>query len=319
MKAIVVGGLGFIGHWVVRKLEDRGIECAIIDCKETYETQNQLWMMRVFESRERQIQSPIHDIDVLDGAKVKEFLIDYNPTHIIYLAGPPNQSAVDTDINRASRVMIEGLNNFLRLRTTQRFVYISSSMVYGNFVDPVSETVTTAPINSYGLLKLAAENLVRSVGIPYTIIRPSSVYGPRDADDRVIARWLEASKNGFPLSVNGEDEQLDFTWVGDLAWGIVESMLSENAINETFNLTRGGAVRLKVVAELIKKITKSDSEIIVRDLSKDHPSRTTLIIDHAESAFGYNPPTDVETGIKLYWLWLRQYEESLYDSLQQSR
>lgn len=314
MKVLVVGGLGFIGHWVVRKLEDREIECAIIDCKETYETQNQLWMMRVFESRERQIKSPVHNIDVLDNEAVKAFLLDYQPTHIIYLAGPPNQASVATDITRASRVMIEGLNNFLRLRTTQRFVYISSSMIYGNFSEPVSEEAETNPVNAYGVLKLAAENLVKSVNIPYTIIRPSAVYGPRDADDRVIAKWLKSAEQGLPIIVRGENEKCDFTWVGDLAWGIVEATINEKAINQTFNLTRGGAVKLKTVAEIVSKITKSESEIIINDLSKDHPSRTTLLINKAEKAFEYDPPTDVETGVKLYWLWLKQYEDSLQQS-----
>jgi nucleoside-diphosphate-sugar epimerase len=314
MKVLVVGGLGFIGHWVVRKLEDRGIDCAVIDCKETYETQNQMWMMRVFDSRERQIKSPIHNIDVLDNDAVKTFLLEYQPTHIIYLASPPNQSAVASNLTRASRVMIEGLNNFLRLRTTQRFVYISSSMVYGNFSEPINEDGETNPVNAYGILKLAAENLVRSVNIPYTIIRPSAVYGPRDADDRVIARWLKSSQQGLPLIVNGENEKCDFTWVGDLAWGIVEATVNENGINQTFNLTRGGAVKLTTVAKIISEITNSDSEIIINDLSKDHPSRTTLKIDKAEKELNYNPPTDVETGIKLYWLWLKQYEDSLQQS-----
>jgi nucleoside-diphosphate-sugar epimerase len=311
MKVLVVGGLGFIGHWVVRKLEDRGIDCAVLDCKETYETQNQMWMMRVFESRERQITSPIHNIDVLDNDAVKSFLIEYQPTHIIYLAGPPNQAAVATDITRASRVMIEGLNNFLRLRTTQRFVYISSSMVYGNFSEPVAEDDETNPVNFYGVLKLAAENLVKSVNIPYTIIRPSAVYGPRDADDRVIARWLKSSQEGLPIIVNGEKEKCDFTWVGDLAWGIVEATVNEKAINQTFNLTRGGAVGLNLVADMIKMMTKSKSDIVINNLYQDHLSRTTLNIEHAKRLLDYNPTTDVETGIKLYLLWLKQYEDSV--------
>lgn len=314
MKVLVVGGLGFIGHWVVRKLEDRGIDCVVIDCKETYETQNQLWMMRVFESRERQITSSVHNIDVLDNNAVKTFLVEYNPTHIIYLAGPPNQAAVATDITRASRVMIEGLNNFLRLRTTQRFVYISSSMVYGNFSEPVAEDDETNPVNFYGVLKLAAENLVKSVNIPYTIIRPSAVYGPRDADDRVIARWLKSSQEGLPIIVNGEKEKCDFTWVGDLAWGIVEATVNEKAINQTFNLTRGGAVDLNLVADMIKMMTKSKSDIVVNESLVTMPKRTTLNIDHAKRLLDYNPATDVETGIKLYWLWLKQYEDSLQQS-----
>lgn len=315
MKVLIVGGLGFIGHWVVRKLEDRDIECQVVDCEKVYSTQNSEWMKRVFDSRARQIKSPVHDFDILDGDKVKHLLVTYQPTHIIFLASPPNQSAVETDITQASRVMIEGLNNFLRYRSTQRFTFVSSSMVYGDFSEPVTEESPTNPINSYGILKLAGENLVRSVNIPYTIIRPSAVYGPRDSDDRVIARWLQNATQDLPLVVHGENERCDFTWVGDLAWGIVEATLSEKGKNETFNLTRGGAVSLSLASEIVSKITKSESAIVIKEKTS-LPSRDTLDITKASELLNFNPSTDIETGIKLYYLWLKQYDSE--NSIQQS-
>jgi len=308
MKALVVGGLGFIGHWVVRKLEDRGIDCRVVDCEKIYSNQNANWMRSVYESRARQITSPVYEDDILDREKVKKILLEYQPDIIIWSAGIPNQASTELNLNNATKNSVEALNNFLRYRSTKRFVFLSSSMVYGNFTEPVKETDPVNPVNEYGLLKLAGESLVKSTDIPYTIIRPSAVYGPRDSDTRVIYRWLANANNGLPIVVQGENEKCDFTWIGDLAWGIVEAALSPNAENKTYNLTRGSAVSLPIVAEEIKKITQSESEIIITEKSDKVPSRSTLLIDNAKKDFGFDPKTDIITGIKMYQLWLQQYE-----------
>ena len=145
--------------------------------------------------------------------------------------------------------MIEGLLNLLEFsiqNKVKRFVYISSSMVYGNFkntyFEGVDETHECNPIGQYGIMKLAGEWLVkdysRRTGLIYTILRPSAVYGPLDVEDRVVSKFLLSAMRGETIQVNGPKEELDFTFVTDVAEGIVSAALSDNTNNMTYNITK---------------------------------------------------------------------------------
>ena len=128
--------------------------------------------------------------------------------------------------------MSEGLLNLLEASVKyqcQRFLYASSSMVYGDFKDYVKEDAVCRPQGQYGIMKLAGEWLVRDYqrkGIDHTIFRPSAVYGPLDVEDRVISKFLLTDMRGGVLKVNGLHETLDFTYVDDAANGMVQALLS---------------------------------------------------------------------------------------------
>jgi nucleoside-diphosphate-sugar epimerase len=99
--------------------------------------------------------------------------------------------------------MMEGLLNLLesaKKHHVKRFVYISSSMVYGNFDNNVVESAVCNPEGQYGIMKLAGEWLVkdyaRRTGMEVVIIRPSAVYGPLDVEDRVVAKFMLTAMRG---------------------------------------------------------------------------------------------------------------------------
>jgi UDP-glucose 4-epimerase len=232
------------------------------------------------------------------------------PEIVIHMASFPRQKVVNNNPAMGSRVMSEGLLNLLEASTkyeVRKFIYISSSMVYGDFTDDATEDAVCKPQGQYGIMKLAGEWLVkdyaRKDNMVYTIIRPSAVYGPLDVEDRVIAKFMLAAMRGEVLKVNGANETLDFTYVDDAADGIVAAALSDNTDNETYNITKSHSRSLLGAANLAVSIAGKGT-IEVRDKDIDFPSRGALNIDAARRDFGYDPKVDVEEGFQKYYEWL---------------
>src|SRR5262249_31785189 len=130
---------------------------------------------------------------------------------------------------------------------TKRFVFLSSSMVYGNFMsESVDEEHPLNPIGIYGALKLSGEKIViayqQVFGLPYTIIRPSALYGARCVSRRVGQVYIETALAGGTLRIDGDGaERIDFAYIDDLVAGISGAIESPEAENQIFNLTYGSS------------------------------------------------------------------------------
>lgn len=311
MKILVTGGLGLIGHHVVNKLEQLGHSVVITDTRTNYGIIPQDEIDYLMTERLKKITTDrIYRIDITDRGGI-DFLFETHKFDIvIHMASFPRQKVVNANPAWGSRVMSEGLLNLLEASKdydVRKFVYISSSMVYGDFTDDVTEDAVCKPQGQYGIMKLAGEWLVRDYsrrnGLVGTIIRPSAVYGPLDVEDRVIAKFMLTAMRGGTLNVNGAGETLDFTFVEDAADGIVAAALSNNADNKTYNITKSHSRTLLDAANLAVKYAGKGT-INVRDKDADFPSRGALNIDAARKDFGYDPKVDVEEGFEKYYEWL---------------
>ena len=313
MKTILVtGGLGLIGHNVVCYLEQQGHAVIITDTRTTYGIIPRDQIDYLMAERLKKIRTNnLHGVDVEDASGVDWLMRQYQPDTVIHMASFPRQKVVNANPARGSRTMSEGLLNLLESSSkhkVQRFVYISSSMVYGDFADDVREEADCRPQGQYGIMKLAGEWLVRdytrSRGLAHTIIRPSAVYGPLDVEDRVISRFMITALRGGILKVNGAKETLDFTYVDDAARGISAAALAPDAANRTYNITKSHSHSLLDAAQLAIRIA-GQGTIEVRDRDKDFPSRGALNIDAARRDFGFDPRVDVEQGFQAYHDWLK--------------
>jgi UDP-glucose 4-epimerase len=311
MNILVTGGLGLIGHNVVAKLEQLGHHITIVDNKTNYGIIPTEEIQYLITERSRKIiTNDVFTTDIVDYYELDEIFNDHTPELIIHLASFPRQKVVNHNPQWGSRTMSEGLLNLLELAKkykTRKFVYISSSMVYGDFTDDVSEDFICKPQGQYGILKLAGEWLVRDYSrlcdLEHTIIRPSAVYGPLDVEDRVISKFILTALRGQTLKVNGANETLDFTYVDDAANGIVAAALSSNTKNKTYNITKSHSRTLQYAAELAVSIVGKGT-IEIKDKDKDFPSRGALNITAAKNDFGFDPQIDVEEGFKLYYDWI---------------
>jgi nucleoside-diphosphate-sugar epimerase len=315
MKILVTGGLGLIGHHVVNKLEQLGHSVVITDTRTNYGIIPEDEIDYLMSERIKKITTDrIYRIDITDSGGI-DFLFDtHNFDIVIHMASFPRQKVVNANPAWGSRVMSEGLLNLLEAsknHDVRKFVYISSSMVYGDFTDDVKEDAICNPQGQYGIMKLAGEWLVKDYSrrnnLMHTIIRPSAVYGPLDVEDRVIAKFMLTAMRGGTLNVNGANETLDFTYVEDAAEGIVAASLSSNTHDKTYNITKSHSRSLLDAAQLAVKIA-GNGTINVRDKDADFPSRGALNVDAARRDFGYNPKVDVEEGFEKYYDWLSTSE-----------
>ena len=311
MNILVTGGAGFIGHNVVRMLEEQGHQCFIVDNTTNYGFVPLDEVEYLFGQRTRKIKSNVHRVDIRDSKKLNDMFITFHPEMVIHLASFPRQKVVSGNPAWGSEVMATGLINLLeasKINHVKKFVYISSSMVYGDFTDDVREDAICNPQGQYGIMKLMGEWLVKDYNrrgcFDYTIIRPSAVYGELDVEDRVVSKFMLAAMRDQTLKVNGAGETLDFTYVEDAARGITQAALSDNANNKTYNITKSHSYSLLDAANLAVKIA-GRGRIEVRDKDADFPSRGALNIDAARRDFGFSPQVDVEEGFRRYHSWFK--------------
>ena len=314
MKVLVTGGAGFIGHNVVRILEQQGHECIVIDTCTDYGFIPEEELNYLITNRLNRIKSKVRLIDIREGQFVDTIFKTYEPDVVIHMASFPRQKVVEQNPLLASDVMSNGLINLLeksKRYKVKKFVYISSSMVYGDFDTDVLEAHPCRPQGQYGIMKLMGEKLVedyhRQGAFDYTIIRPSAVYGEWDVEDRVVSKFMTTAMRGETLKVKGADEVLDFTYVEDTAQGIVLAATQDIANGKVYNITRSDERQytLKDAAELAIRIAgKGTLEIQDRDLS--FPKRGRLSIMLAQRDLGYSPQVGVEEGFQRYYDWYSQ-------------
>jgi len=297
MKYLVTGGLGFIGSKIIEKLSNDGHSVICVDNKDTYDilTEGQLdklitWRTRNWDNKKVSvIIGDILDRDVCLRA------FKSRPDIVIHLATYPRAKIVDENPILGIPKVIGTTTNLLWHASnfeTKKFVYISSSMVYGDFVDGTKEESNTKPQNIYGEAKLTGERLTKLFakrdGLNYNIVRPSGVYGPGDLPDRVVSKFFQKAMNNETIELHNGENKVDFTYRQDAAYGIIKAASSEVA-NTSFNITAGNASSLRTLAETIIDITGSKSELQDIGMHKLYPLRGTLDIGRAKDLLAYQP------------------------------
>ncbi len=315
MKYLITGGLGFIGSKIIEKLTNEGHSVICVDNKDTYEIISKEDLEKLIKWRTRNwVTKLVHmiDGDILDRMVcLKAFT--HKPHTVIHLATYPRAKIVDQDpINGIPKVIGTTTNLLWHASKfeTKKFVYISSSMVYGDFVDGTREDSNTKPQNIYGEAKLTGERLTKLFanrdGLNYIIVRPSGVYGPGDLPDRVVSKFFAKAMKNETITLHNGANKVDFTYRQDAAHGIILAANSEVA-NTSFNITAGNATSLRTLAETIIDITGSKSEIKDIGMQKLYPLRGTLNIGRANDLLGYKPTFTLRQGLESYYDWIRQH------------
>ena len=312
MKILVTGGKGFIGSKIVEMLS-QDHKVTVVDNHDTYGIMTKQELDKLYQWRTRNWKSGNVSMipgDVLDRLVcLKAF--SHNPDIVIHLATYPRAKIVDKDPILGIPKVINTTTNLLwhsEKWNVKKFVYVSSSMVYGDFIDGMKEDGKTKPKNIYGEAKLTGERLVKLFanrdGLNYNIIRPSGVYGPGDMPDRVVSKFFEKAMNNKAITLHNGENKVDFTYRKDAARGIVLAALSPVA-NVSFNITAGKATSLRTLAEKIIALTGSESDIEDTGNHVLYPMRGTLDISRAKDLIGYEPEFTLDEGLNSYYNWLR--------------
>lgn len=321
----LTGGLGFIGYHLARHLLTDKNKVVIYDLQKHYiPVKDSSWPyysgFRINDLQKVCIENGAElDIitgDCLDRKLLQESLEQHKPDIIVHLAalsiaGICSDNPTEARLNIFDNTMV--ILDILKevSFSFERFVYISSSMVYGNFlrdnageIIPAKEDQPCNPIDIYGAMKLSCEYLVKAYNyrfrIPYTIIRPSAVYGYTDCNRRVTEIFLTNALHGKELLLDNKGtHQLDFTYVDDLVKGLLLAMESKLSLSETFNLSGGKGWSINELAETICRLVPGTSIKRV-DAVPFRPNRGAQNILKANKVFGYKPEYDLEKGMKAY-------------------
>ena len=316
MRFLITGGAGFIGHNVVRILKQQGHDCFVLDSVTNYGFVPQDELDYLYSQRQARMSAVVHHLDIRKQEQTDNFFrnFSFSADCVIHLASFPRQKVVSQNPVWGSDVMSTGLINLLELTKKYqipKFVYISSSMVYGDFDNDVTEDSVCNPIGQYGIMKYMGEKLVedytRRGCFDHVIIRPSAVYGELDVEDRVVSKFMLGAMRGETIRVKGANEVLDFTYVEDAAQGIALAATNPAANNKIFNITRSDTrlYTLLDAASLAIKIA-GQGGVVCEDKDQDFPSRGRLSISQAQEILGYQPTVGVEEGFRRYHEWFKQ-------------
>lgn len=326
-KVALIGGAGFIGHNLALELKKQGAEVSIVDGLAVnnllYLNQSNVDMpnKEVYTSfiNERldllkKNDIPLYVEDARDYIKLSKTLTEISPDVVVLLAAVShaNRSNKDpyTTFDHSFRTLENALD-WSRGQNVNHFIYFSSSMVYGNFDGAaVTEESPCNPIGIYGALKYGGEKLVIAYNqvfdLPYTIIRPSALYGERCVSRRVGQIFIENALGGKEITIQGDgSDQLDFTYIQDLVGGVVNVIENKNSKNEIFNLTYGSSRSLKEMGEILRE---EFDNVVIKQKERDRlmPERGTLSVDKAKSLIGYNPSNPLDIGFKKYIQWYKE-------------
>jgi nucleoside-diphosphate-sugar epimerase len=325
-KIVLIGGAGFIGYNMALSLTRDGAEVHVIDGLQVNNllhfstagagSENGDLYLKFINERLYQLRKAnvaMYVQDVRDYHSTSMILSRIKPHIVVHLAAVAHAGRSNKDPYSTFDHSLRTLENTLDYSRTQemeRFIYFSSSMVYGNFLVPeVDEEQPLNPMGIYGALKVGGEKMVQAYhqvfGLPYTIVRPSALYGPGCVSRRVGQVFIESALQGNPLRVDGDgNERLDFTYIDDLIQGVKLTMVKPEARNQTFNITYGQS---RTIAELVEVIRKAFPNVSLQRVERDNlmPFRGTLSIKKAQTLLGYRPENPIEIGFPKYIQWYK--------------
>jgi len=304
---VVLGGAGFIGSHLARALAEKGDEVCIVDNFSGSPDCPELIQSAALRYRRNLISDlKVFRADAADTLELTNVFESFRPTHVVNLVAlsraPLNDELIGTAV-RLSSTTICALASLAKVFSISRELHVSSSYVYGSFVqDPCGEDAPCNPSSIYGSVKLTAELLVRSIlnrlNVPWTICRLIGVYGPSDLNGKLSMINLEAMIRNmrfpFDLSV---DNRTDFTFISDAVDGIRLALHSELACGQIFNISHGVARSSLDVFNLLASQGIQITNVLDTPRAIGAPRRGALSTAKASQILGYASKVNLEEGL----------------------
>ncbi len=320
MRILVTGVAGFIGSWVAEALLRDGHEVLGIDCfvdfyPRRYKEANlrQLEEWRAF----RFIEADLAEVEV---GLVQEWLSEYPfVSHQAAQAGVRSSwGRKFEDYTRHNILATQRLLEAAREVSVQRFVYASSSSVYGQAdVFPLREDGPALPVSPYGVTKLAAEHLTRlyhlNYRVPTVALRYFTVYGPRQRPDMAFHRLVRSLLLHEPFPLYGDGSQSrNFTYVTDIVRANLAALFTgldgdpPRFLGQPINVGGGVRTTLSEVISVAEELTGERARLRRAGAQKGDVDRTEADLTRAREWLGYEPRVSLREGLKAEAEWMRQ-------------
>ena len=319
-RILITGGAGCIGSNLTKALLKANPERIIIidDLSASYEWNIPQDPKVVF----------IHG-SILDEEKMKR-AFSYKPHYVFHLAAHfANQNSVDhpeTDLLVNALGTLKTLQ-YANLVEVERFVFASSGCsVYGSQTPlPLREDFVSLHLDTpYQINKLVGElycNYFNDYyGLPVAIARYFNVYGPGEVPGKyrnVIPNFIWWAMNRQPLPITGTGEETrDFTFVDDIIDGTLRMGFVKEAVGEAINLASGTETRIIDLANWINELTGNSAGIIFKPRRDwDKAVRRRASIEKAKKILGYEPKTDIKTGLERTYKWILKNKDRIKHSV----
>jgi dTDP-glucose 4,6-dehydratase len=307
-RILVTGGAGFLGSSVVRELCHASAQVAVLD---NFSSGKKEYLNNITHTNGLTIiEGDICDVGIVEKSMRQAELV----IHLAALPFVPDSYYHPRDFFRTN---VDGTLNLLlaasKANTVERFVYISSSEVYGSAKQvPMDENHPTLPHSSYAASKLAADRVTftisKELGLPVSIVRPFNTFGPNITQPYIVPEIIaQASSGNGELWLGNTEAYRDLTYVDDTARGIILSALGPGADGEVINLGSGSSISVR---ELALKITSlMGKKVVIRnDSSRLRPFDVgKLICDNskAEKILKWRPMISLDDGLKRTIDWVK--------------
>ncbi|MBW2976393.1 SDR family NAD(P)-dependent oxidoreductase [Candidatus Woesearchaeota archaeon] len=304
-NALVTGGAGAIGSNLSKELIKKGCKTVIVDNLSSGFKEN-------IPGGCEFIQGDIRDENVLKQA------FDRSPNIIFHLAANfANQNSVD---HPELDLMVNGIGTlkllkFSKDRGVEKFIFSSSSCVYGNKSGSLNEEGIPGRLDTpYAFSKFLGEQYVnffnKHFGLKTVILRYFNSYGPNEYPGKyrnVIPNFICAALKGEPLAITGTgDETRDFTFVGDIVTGTLLAAEEKSANGEVFNIGSGKETQIKFLANKINGVAGNVAGIKYTERRQwDHISRRLASLEKSRKILKYAPQVGLDKGLKITIEWLK--------------
>jgi UDP-glucuronate 4-epimerase len=311
---LVTGMAGFIGSHLAESLVSSGCSVRGVDAfTDTYAIRQKLDNVAAL--------SRSADVDVVTGDLARDDLrglLD-GVDAVVHLAGEPGVpaswgSAFATYVER-NIVATQRLLEAATAAGVARFVYASSSSIYGPDDRPLVESAVPRPLSPYGASKLAGEVLVGAYaqqrGLSTVSLRYFSVYGPRQRPDMAAHRFIEALLDGRPVRVYGDGRQArDFTYVADVVAATSAALTAPVAGGAVLNVAKGEPVEVRDLIAILADELGVEPRIERRPERAGDSPRTEGCADAARHVLRWEPRTGLRSGLRqqIEWHLRRRFE-----------
>lgn len=291
--ALIIGGTGFLGHHLTKKLSEKDLGCTVLSRVEPNAFKKVLGVQYI-------------QADLTSQQEINAAIKGSSYKYVINLGGYVDHSPFMNGGMRVLETHFFGLCNVLNAMNESKiqcFLNVGSGNEYGMATSPIGEDTDLSPSTPYAFSKVAAsqllEMLAKTEGFPSVNVRLFLAYGPGQLANRLIPQLVTNCLNKEPITISSPDLIRDFCYITDVIEGIYACLISGNCHGHSINIASGKPISIKRLAEMVIEICGGGSLNVDIDLARPYESKELFAnISKAKNLVGWAPKVCLKTGLE---------------------